>query len=338
MYGRRQIKLCGLAVLGLALPWQRLGARQDVRAQAALGPAIASVAKVAGRVGQFGQREHRRAHQCRIYPAQQLGKAFDHYDMARDGIADLTYVSPGYQPGRFPIFDAADLPSCCPTPKPALGATRRLVPQIRRDRDEGREVLLRLRSGSQQRPFPHQENRSARRHSGHEDPAGSCDMASLVTALGGTNVQAAAPEVRDVIGKGVADAVAFPWGSIVLFGIDKVTKNHMEAAALHHWLRLGDEQGHLRSDVGVAAKGDRRPLQRAWAEKIAAPWADFEHDGIAKLKAEPDHEVYFRSLSATRDLESGDRARGANLVGRRDKGGRRSRRGAEGPQEAELRD
>src|SRR5271155_1392229 len=46
----------------------------------------------------------------KVYPAQQLGKAFDHYDMARDGIADVTYVSPGYQPGRFPIFDAANLP------------------------------------------------------------------------------------------------------------------------------------------------------------------------------------------------------------------------------------
>jgi hypothetical protein len=29
-----------------------------------------------------------------------------------------------------------------------------------------------------------------------------------------------------------------------------------------------------------------------WAEKVAAPWADFEHAGIAKLKAEPGHEVY----------------------------------------------
>ena len=41
-----------------------------------------------------------------IFPAEQLGKAFDHYDMARDGIADVTWVSPGYQPGRFPIFNA----------------------------------------------------------------------------------------------------------------------------------------------------------------------------------------------------------------------------------------
>src|SRR5580698_10671004 len=45
-----------------------------------------------------------------VFPSEQLGKAFDHYDMARDGIADVTYVNPGYQPGRFPIFDAANLP------------------------------------------------------------------------------------------------------------------------------------------------------------------------------------------------------------------------------------
>src|SRR4030088_665111 len=46
----------------------------------------------------------------KVYPAQQLGKAFDHYDMARDGIADFTYVNPGYQPGRFPIISAGELP------------------------------------------------------------------------------------------------------------------------------------------------------------------------------------------------------------------------------------
>src|ERR1043165_6693577 len=46
----------------------------------------------------------------KIFPSQQLGKAFDHYDMARDGIADFTYVNPGYQPGRFPIVSAGELP------------------------------------------------------------------------------------------------------------------------------------------------------------------------------------------------------------------------------------
>src|SRR3954466_7057708 len=45
-----------------------------------------------------------------VFPAQQLGKAFDHYDMARDGIAEVTYINPGYQPGRFPIIGAGELP------------------------------------------------------------------------------------------------------------------------------------------------------------------------------------------------------------------------------------
>ena len=46
----------------------------------------------------------------KIYPAQQLGKAFDHYNMARDGIADIAHVNPGYEPGRFPIIGAVELP------------------------------------------------------------------------------------------------------------------------------------------------------------------------------------------------------------------------------------
>src|SRR5260370_15067932 len=45
-----------------------------------------------------------------IFPSEQLGKAFDHYDMARDGIADLTYVNPRYQPGRFAVISPAQLP------------------------------------------------------------------------------------------------------------------------------------------------------------------------------------------------------------------------------------
>ena len=45
-----------------------------------------------------------------IFPSEQLGKAFDHYDMARDDIADITYVNPGYQPGRFPIIAIGQMP------------------------------------------------------------------------------------------------------------------------------------------------------------------------------------------------------------------------------------
>jgi len=44
-----------------------------------------------------------------ILPAQQLGKAFDHYNMARDGIADIAHVNPGYEPA---VFRSSALWSC----------------------------------------------------------------------------------------------------------------------------------------------------------------------------------------------------------------------------------
>ncbi len=69
----------------------------------------------------------------KVFPAQQLGKAFDHYDMARDGIADLTYINPGYQPGRFPIIARrrAAVPDTRP-PRAARGASMRGTANMRR--------------------------------------------------------------------------------------------------------------------------------------------------------------------------------------------------------------
>ncbi len=88
----------------------------------------------------------------KVYPAQQLGKAFDHYDMARDGIADVTYVNPGYQPGRFPIIGAGELP---------FDGARRLVSEICREGDEGRQVLPGLHPFALVVPLAYQEDNGA---------------------------------------------------------------------------------------------------------------------------------------------------------------------------------
>ena len=57
-----------------------------------------------------------------IFPAQQLGKAPDHYDLARDGIAQMAWINPGYQAGRFPVFAAGELPFLVDKPGPASAA------------------------------------------------------------------------------------------------------------------------------------------------------------------------------------------------------------------------
>jgi TRAP-type C4-dicarboxylate transport system substrate-binding protein len=228
----------------------------------------------------------------KVYPAQQLGKAFDHYDMARDGIADVTYVSPGYQPGRFPIFDAANLPFMMNNAKGGSAALDDWYRQY---------AAAEMKDVHYCFAFTHDPGSFHSRNKKIVVPADIKDMkirpshattASLVTSLGGTNVQAAAPEVRDILEKGVADAVTFPWGSIVLFGIDKVTKYHMEVPLYTTgfvWVMNKDTYAAMSP---AQQKVVDNHCNRQWAEKVAAPWADFEHDGIDKLKAEPGHEVY----------------------------------------------
>src|SRR6476620_453859 len=212
----------------------------------------------------------------KVYPAQQLGKAFDHYDMARDGIADLTYINPGYQPGRFPIIGAGELPFLMTNAK---GGTQALDAWYRKyAAQEMKDVKFCL-------AFVHDPGAFHSRDKKILVPAdikgmkirpAHATMAAFVTSLGGTNVQAAAPEVRDVLEKGVAEAVTFPWGSVPLFGtafafvFNKDKYNQMSAAQK----KVIDN--HCTNE---------------WAGKVAGPWADFEHAGIKKLKDEG-HDVY----------------------------------------------
>ena len=108
----RRITLCGCALLGLLLGVSAASA-EDKTFELKLShwvPPSHPLQKAMEEWGASIEKDSGGTIKYKVYPAQQLGKAFDHYDMARDGIADVTYVSPGYQPGRFPIFDAGNLP------------------------------------------------------------------------------------------------------------------------------------------------------------------------------------------------------------------------------------
>src|SRR5207248_126591 len=163
-----------------------------------------------------------------VFSAEQLGKAFDHYDMARDGIADVTYVNPGYQPGRFPIIAVGQIPFTFADGRKGTAALdawyRKLAATEMKDthfcfafiHDPG------AYHGRKKVTVPDDIKGMKIR------PAQST-IGQMVTMLGGTNVQASAPEARDVLERGVADGIFFPWGSMFLFGLDKVTKYHIDA-------------------------------------------------------------------------------------------------------------
>jgi TRAP-type C4-dicarboxylate transport system substrate-binding protein len=226
-----------------------------------------------------------------VFPSEQLGKAFDHYDMARDGIADFTYANPGYQPGRFPIIDAAALPFMFNN-KNGIAAV---------------DAWYRKYAGSEMKDvkfcfaFIHDLGSFHSRPkkivvpsdiSGMKVRPAHAMMANFVTSLGGVNVQASAPEVRDVIAKGIADAVTFPWGSIVAFGIDRVTKYHMEAGLYTTPFVVVMNKTRYEGLAATQRAVVDDHCTTEWAMRFASPWADYEHDGISQIKALPGHEVY----------------------------------------------
>ena len=227
-----------------------------------------------------------------VYPAQQLGKAFDHYDMVRDGIADVGYINPGYQPGRFPIISAGEIPFLIGEVHGGIRAVdqwyRKYAKTEMKDTKYCFSFIL----------DPATWHSSKKKIMVPDDIKGmkirpsQATIAAWVTQLGGTNVQASATEVRDVMEKGVAEAVMFPWGSVPLLGVDKVTKYHMDASistTMFQWL-INQKVYDSMSPAQKKVIDDHCTTD--WASKFADPWGDFEHSGLAKMKAMPGHEVY----------------------------------------------
>lgn len=226
-----------------------------------------------------------------LFPSEQLGKAMDHYDMARDGLTDFAFVNPGYQPGRFPIFAAASLPfeiSNAKAGSAAIDAWYRAYAA-----KEMKEVKYCF-------AFAHDPGALHSRKKvlmpadmkGMKIRPATSTIGQMVTLLGGTNVQASAPESRDAIERGVADEITFPWGSIFLFGIDKVVKYHMDVPLYTTVFTYNMNLAKYNAMSDAQKKVIDDHCSPEWASKVTDPWTDFEANGRTKMKALQGHEVY----------------------------------------------
>src|ERR1700712_190719 len=227
-----------------------------------------------------------------LFPSEQLGKAMDHYDMARDGIADLTYVNPGYQPGRFPIIAAGELPFLL---SDAKGGSAALDAWYRKYAEkEMKDVKFCLAFIHSPSSFHSRTKKVVVPDDvkGMKVRPAHATMATFITQLGGTNVQSSAPEVRDIIERGVADAVTFPWGSLVLFGIDKVTKYHMDAPLYVTTFAFVMNKDKYNQMSDRQKKAIDNNCNTEAAGRVGGPWGTFEDAGVDKVKAQAGHEVY----------------------------------------------
>ena len=226
-----------------------------------------------------------------IFPSEQLGKAFDHYDMARDGIADITYVNPGYQPGRFPIIALGQIPFTFSDAAKGTAALdtwyRKLAASEMKDTHYCFAFIHDPGSYHGRKKVVVPEDLKGMK----VRPAQST-IGQMVTLMGGTNVQASAPEAREVLERGVADGIFFPWGSMFLFGLDKVTKYHIDAPLYSTVFTYSMNKAKYDAMSPAQKKVMDDHCTTEWAVKISEDWAKFEAAGRDKMKALPGHEVY----------------------------------------------
>lgn len=224
-----------------------------------------------------------------IYPAQQLGKAPNHYDMARDGIADVTWANPGYQADRFPIFGVSQLPfqfSSAGAGSKALDAWYRAYAE--KEMKDVHFCFAHLHIGTIHSKKPITEPAQIK---GMKIRPAQGTVAQFVTLLGGTSVQVSAPESRDALEKGVADAITFPWHSIITFGIDKVVKYHTDMrlyAASFVWTM---NKGFYEKLSAAQKKVIDEHCSNEWAARVGEDWGSDEDSGQAILAKTPGHTI-----------------------------------------------
>lgn len=225
-----------------------------------------------------------------VFPAQQLGKAKDHYNMARDGIAHVTWVNPGYEPGRFPVFTTAELPFLMPDA--AAGATH--FDTWYRAYSDREMADVKYCAFVTHAPGVLHTNRPARLP---EDVAGlkirpaNATVGRLIASLGGNNVMLSAPDSREAMERGIADGMTFPWHSLISFGIDSSLKYHLDApfyvpatAIVLNRAWYEDLDPSLRAVIDDHCTAD-------WARRLTDMWASWEHEGRAKYSAAAGHEI-----------------------------------------------
>ncbi len=226
-----------------------------------------------------------------IFPAQQLGAAPDHYDMVRDGIADISYVNPGYQAGRFPIYSLVEIPFHMDEAVRGAAAMHEWYAPIAET--EMSDVKFCLAN-------PHDPGTFHSRTPIHvpADVKGMnvrpahATMARFVSLLGGGPVQVPAPETREAIANGTADAITFPWNSIYIFGIDSETKQHLDMPFYISAQLLLINKGvydAMPDDLKTVLDEHCTP---EWSSKFSEGWAADERSGRQKMIDDPAHTLY----------------------------------------------
>lgn len=226
-----------------------------------------------------------------FFPASQLGQAKDHYDMARDGIADMVWANPGHAPGRFPIAAAGEIPFLISNGLAGSRAyTEWYAKYAPREMGDVHFCMMQLHDpGTFHTRKPLHVPADLR---GMKIRPANGTVAQYIQSQGGANVQVGPSEAREVLAKGTADGITFPWRSIFVFGMEDLVTYHVDMPFYVTTFSVLMNKGTYEKMSPTQKKVIDEHCTPEWAEKITAGWVDFDVEGRSLLAKKAGHTVY----------------------------------------------
>lgn len=226
-----------------------------------------------------------------LFPAEQLGKAVDQYDMARDGVAEMTMVAPAYNSGQFPIILLKEVPFMFKNSTKGVRALHEWyldyagleMPDVKLC-VMGMHHPATLHMKDKPVHVPSDMNGTKLRTAGST-------MVAFVTGQGASTVQAPLPEIRALVERGVVDGVTFPWDLSVASIQDTLTY-HLDLPIYIGAQLFVMNKGFYDSLDKVQKAAVDSHCTPEWSEKLSTPWAEAELAARQKTLSDPRHTVY----------------------------------------------
>lgn len=225
-----------------------------------------------------------------IYPAQQLGAAKDHYNMARDGIVDVAFYLVGIEPGRFPIVSGAEIPFLVSNNDKGSRALYEWYSSYMDTEMSDVKVCAMFYDGGG-------TIHARKKVEVPEDLQGmkirspNKMAAELYRLAGGAPIQMSANDAAEAVERGVVDAVSFPWKLTTSLGADRVLKYHLDAKlySLATALLINKSSYDALSDNQKAAIDQNCGADAS--ERMPKAWTEYEDEGREILNNKEGHEI-----------------------------------------------
>lgn len=225
-----------------------------------------------------------------FFPAGQLGKAEDEYDIAKFGIADFVWANPGHTPGRFPIMALGELPFFVSS---GIGGTKAMNEWYAeyKDQEMGDVKFCVVHLHDPGTLHTRSEVRVPSDLKGKTIRPANGTIARLIQSQGGSSIQVGPSEAREVIERGAADGITFPWRSISIFGMDDVVPYHLDMPLYVTNFIIAMNENRYDSLSESQQQVIDAHCTPEWGAKIVTGFIEFDKEGKRLFEESPDHHV-----------------------------------------------